>query len=133
MRNMVGPSHIILAVTLAKQGIQNEHYQFPPVLPLKKTLLYKLRMAYRDFVFPSFFGTFIEALLIGSSANENKNAQATDILIEPDLSKFKLITKGKENEEEMLKLGYQETLNALKKAEQGDFIIKDNILMRIKR
>jgi hypothetical protein len=89
-------------------------YNFPPILPLGKTFLAKMGLAYKQLRFPSFVDTFLKSLLAGSSAKQNENALAADILISPTLSGFDLLRVPQNQEKELIKIGYEATLEALK-------------------
>lgn len=114
MRKMIGPDNVIIASCLSIKANAKIEYYFPPVLTLKQALLYRMGFRYKNFILPSFLETFRSTLLLGSSANERKNCLAANVLIKPDLSSYKMISKLKYNEEEeLIELGYKEGRQAL--------------------
>lgn len=115
MRKLSGSIGTVIAVELIHTKNGEKKYHFPMVLPLGKTLLAKLKIKYKDYKFPSFIDTFLKSLLAGSSAKQNENAQAADILVSPDLSPFDLMRVSDKQQRQLLELGYQETLTALNK------------------
>lgn len=115
MRRLIGNKHIILASSLSKRFDYENKYNFPTVLPLSMTLLHRLGLGKKKYVYPEFFRTFIDALLLGSSANEKKNANAADILVSPDLFGFNSLSIPKKREIELINRGYDETIIATEK------------------
>jgi NTE family protein len=105
----------VIAIELIHTKNGDKDYNFPAVLPLGKTILAKLKIKYTDWKFPTFVDTFLKSLLAGSSAKQNENALAADILVSPDLSDFDLLRVTDGEQQRLLDIGYQATLTALKK------------------
>lgn len=124
MRDLIGPKHMIIASSLARKDKVDSKYNFPPILPLKKTLLSRLGLAYKDLTFPPFFETFLEAMLIGSSTNEKKHGLEADILIRPNLTGYKTLFINEERVKELIDVGYRETLRALERYDLGNTTYK---------
>lgn len=74
-----------------------------------------LRINHKKYVYPPFFETVFEALLLGASAKEQKNTKTADILINPDLSGYRLLRIGKKQEKLLMEKGYQAAINELEK------------------
>lgn len=84
-------------------------------MPFRVGLLRKFRLKYLDYVFPPFLSTFLNALIVGASTREKINRNAADISICPDLSSFRSLKIDFLKSEELIELGYQTTLQQLKK------------------
>lgn len=113
MRSMLGKKAKIIAVSLSDVGEDKKKYNFPLVLPLRAGLLYKLKLGYKDYQFPPFFNNFLNALLVGASAREKSNRLIADILVSPNLTKYKTFDPNLLEAEEMIDIGYQETKKML--------------------
>lgn len=114
MQALLGRECITIAVSLTGR-IHKEikHYHFPPILPFSVTLLKKIHLGYKEYMFPPFFNTFLEALLVGSSAREKSNQLIADILISPDLSRFPTLKLQAKAIETLIQIGYSETQEQL--------------------
>jgi len=115
MRNLLGPSSKIIASKLSNASIDKTHYEFPPVITLKQTLLIKLHLA-KDYRFPHYFDMFFNSLLLGSAYKEQLNATAADMIINPDLSKYRTIAILRDDHDKLINLGYNEALKAIEKS-----------------
>lgn len=105
----------VIAVELIHTKNHAKDYRFPAILPLGKTVLAKLKIKYKDYKFPSFVDTFLKSLLAGSSAKQNENALAADILVSPDLSAFDLLRLSEKEQNHLIEIGHKATLKALAK------------------
>ena len=115
MRDIIGNGHTIVASSVSRKSKHAQKYQFPPVLTLWQTILSKLRIAHRDYIFPSYFETFFECLLVGSYAYEDRNCLEADILIRPNLTGFKTFSCDKKHKDMLIEIGYKETIASLRK------------------
>lgn len=115
MKKMISSQGKIIAVELTHRIEDTKEYFFPPVLPFWKTLLTKLGIIHREYKFPHFVDTFLNSLLAGSAAKQEENALLADVLITPDLSKYRLLNVSKKDETDLIRIGYKETMKKLKK------------------
>jgi NTE family protein len=119
-----------IAVELIHTVQGNKEYNFPPILPLGKTFLAKMKLAYKQYKFPSFVDMFLKSLMAGSAAKQNENAQSADVLISPSLSEFDLLRVTPKQQQQLLAIGYKATLEALDKPKKTH--IKHKVLMGLK-
>jgi predicted acylesterase/phospholipase RssA len=115
MKKMSSNIGTVIAVELIHAIKDEMAYKFPPALPFWKTLLTKLRIINRDYRFPQFIDTFLQALLVGSSVKQRECAAAADVLVSPDLSSFNLLSVTEAEENQLIELGYQSAVAAIKK------------------
>jgi predicted acylesterase/phospholipase RssA/CRP-like cAMP-binding protein len=115
MKKMSGSIHTVIAVELIHSIRDEEDYKFPPSLTFWQTVLTKLRIINRDYRFPHFIDTFLQALLVGSSVKQRECAAAADVLVSPDLSDFNLLSVTEAEENQLIELGYQSAVAAIKK------------------
>jgi predicted acylesterase/phospholipase RssA/CRP-like cAMP-binding protein len=115
MRKFIGPQGTIIAVELTHLNEDNTDYHFPPILTFWQVVLTKLRIIHRNYTFPHFVDTFLKSLLAGASAKQYENSLAADLLISPDLSKFGLLHVKKNQEAELVKIGYVSASKSIKK------------------
>lgn len=112
MRDLIGPGHMIMAVSLSQNVRELDQYNFPPVLTRKQTILNRMGWDHKDYKFPFFPEMFLNALLLGSSATEQINCSSADLLIKPDLAGYtKLADKG----DMLIEIGYLEAKSAISK------------------
>ena len=119
MRQIIGANHQIIASRLMRNGIEKIRYNFPSEMTLKIALLARLNISRNRYVMPPFFGAFIEAMLMGAKSREKENSLIADILISPDLSKFKSLSFESIEVDAMIKLGYCEAMVELNKVKSG--------------
>ncbi len=110
MRQFLGAHAKIIAIELNNIPHDAHQYDFPPILNFKQCLLYKLGWSKNKYKFPRFMDTFFKSLLIGSSAKTKINGLAADILVNINLTKFKMLNSNLKQGEKMIELGYIETL-----------------------
>lgn len=115
MKKLIGHKGTIIAIELTRSAKDEQLYNFPPILPFWKTLLAKLRIGFRDYHFPHFVDTFLKSLLAGSSVKQAENSLDATVLISPDISKFSLLHISREQENELMQIGYDTTMAAIKK------------------
>ncbi len=86
-------------------------YAFPPVISLWDALLmkFKLKKAYK---FPSLFYTFVDSLLMGSISQQRENMKKADILVQPDLGSYTLLSR-RSPAERLMEIGYCTTKHVL--------------------
>lgn len=109
MRSLVGKDAYIIAISLSKLGEDKRRYDFPPVITFTMGLLRKLRLGYKDYKIPPFFNTFLNALLVGSSAREKANKLKANLLVTPDLSSFGTLKIDIQQSQKIHAIGYQST------------------------
>ena len=114
LRFMLGIDSMIIAVSLSGSNESIVRYNFPPILSFRIGLLKKLKLAYKEYNFPPFLNTFLQAMLLGSSAKEKMNQLAADILICPDLSQFGSFDVSTKKSNELIELGYHLTYESIK-------------------
>jgi NTE family protein len=110
MRNYIGREGKIIAVELIGTSPDRHKYNFPPILTLKEAILSKLGMTKESYKFPRFIETFLRGFLIGSSAKTQQNSLAASIMIDLNLSKFRLLHSNTKQAEKMIEIGYLETM-----------------------
>jgi len=115
MKNITNSFSMIIAVQLIHHDVDDTNYTFPPILPFTVTVLSKLHIAYKNYKFPPFVDTFLRALLVGSSVKQRENSLMADILVAPDLSDYSLLKIDKNQETEIMEIGYKTTIKAIKK------------------
>lgn len=113
MRALLGYESIIIGVSLSQLGYDQTNYFFPPILPFRVGFLRKLRLKYLEYIFPSYFHSFIHSLIVASAAIENTNKKSADILISPDLKKFQALNIDSSQHETLINLGYRAALEQL--------------------
>jgi NTE family protein len=115
MKKMISGQGKIIAMELTHRTEDTTEYNFPPILPLWVTLFSKLRLIKREYKFPNFVDTFLKSLLAGSAARQEENSKLADVLITPDLSKFRLLSVSRKDENKLIRIGYKETIKKIKK------------------
>lgn len=110
MRELIGDTSKIIAVNLNTNQLDSTVYNFPPIISFKDSLLYKIGLGNKDYKFPNYFDTFMQALILGASAKEKENSLLADILITPDLRKFHMFSIDMKIAEELIEIGYQATM-----------------------
>lgn len=115
MRNMLDGCKIIASQVSGGVRVDKVSYHFPSVLTLKQTILAKLRIGnYKHYKFPGFFDMFFSSLLLGSFHKERANSLAADLLIHPNLSKYRKISMLRAHPDQIIDIGYEEALHAIK-------------------
>jgi predicted acylesterase/phospholipase RssA/CRP-like cAMP-binding protein len=115
MKKIIGNKGTVFAAELTHIAVDKTNYDFPPILPLGEMLLTKIKFKNKQYVFPQFIDNFLKSLLAGSSAKQEENSLLADVLITPDLSKFTLLNVKKNQQDELIKMGYEAALLAIKK------------------
>ena len=113
MRNIVGTSGKIIAISLNKHLNLGHEYNFPPILTMKDLLAKKAGIGKEKYRFPPYFDTFYNVMTFGSATREVENAAFADILIEPNLSNYSILGVKKHQEKELIKMGYRELITSL--------------------
>ncbi|MES2217805.1 MAG: patatin-like phospholipase family protein [Pseudomonadota bacterium] len=120
MRKLSSSIGTIIAVELIHNVNEEKHYKFPPILTLSTVVMSKLRLAHKDYKYPHFVDMFLRSLLVGSTVKQTENAKSADVLISPDLSGYNLMKVTNKQADEMIKLGYDATVKAIKKWLHGE-------------
>jgi predicted acylesterase/phospholipase RssA/CRP-like cAMP-binding protein len=115
MRKLSGSIGTVIAVQLIHNYQDDVKYNFPPALPFWQVVLSKLGLIHRDYHFPHYIEMFLRALLAGSSVKQSESAAAADVLISPDLSAFSLLSVTAAEESQLIEIGYQTAMTAIKK------------------
>lgn len=113
MRKIIGHRGNIIAVELTSSARDEQKYNFPPILMFGQAFLAKLGIGY-DYKFPRFIDTFLKSFLVGSSLKSQLNGVAANILIGIDLSTFPMLYSNKHQENKIVELGYETTMEKLK-------------------
>lgn len=113
MREVIGSRQTVMASSLSKKTIGGERYNFPPVIKMSDAIFMKLGISHKDYIYPPFFETFLDSILLGSHAREEKNCFDADILVKPNLSGFKMLSIIEKKEPELIERGYQETIKSI--------------------
>lgn len=101
----------IIAITLSDQGRSNEppvKYDFPPSLPLGKSILIALGLSAQEYTFPPFFDTFFSSMLLGANNQEYMNSLLADVLISPPLKNLTMLSLEQNQIEVAMQTGYEE-------------------------
>jgi NTE family protein len=115
MRKLSGSIGTVIAVQLIHNYQDDIKYNFSPALPFWQVVLSKLGFIHREYRFPHYIEMFLRALLAGSSVKQRESAAAADVLISPDLSAFSLLSVTQAQESELIEIGYQTAMTAIKK------------------
>ncbi len=119
MKNILGDKGRIIAIDLSLSLKSDSGYSFPPVITFKDALLYKLKFKkYKDFKFPNFTSTLLESLMMGSQTKTEQNLLLADIVVRPDLSKYRMMSS-LPLADELMEIGYRAM------SEQLQLIMKD--------
>ena len=113
MRKTVGSNQKIIAARLTGEKTIKKYYNFPSELTLGRAFLSRFRIGRRKYIFPPLFETFISALLLGAHSREKENSLTADILISPDLTKFKSLSFREQDVDEMIEIGYRAAIKEL--------------------
>lgn len=115
MRSFLGKKAKIIAIELNSFSMEQNKYDFPPILTFKQALLAKLGFSRESYRFPRFVDTFLRGLFIGSTAKSRQNSLAANILVSLELSNFRMLTYNNAKQiEKLIQLGYDDTLNQLR-------------------
>jgi NTE family protein len=115
MRAKIGSGQKILAVSLSKPSPLRHRYYFPPMISFRESILTRLKLVPNKYIYPPFFETFFNSLLLGASKKERLNAKNADLLVCPDLYQFRMLRVSEKQETDLIQLGYIETINVIDK------------------
>lgn len=115
MRRLIGHKGKIIASHISHLKEDTHEYKFPMQIPFFQSLLYKLGLANKDFLFPPFFEGLSRVLIAASSYKEEINCLDANILIQPDLSKYPTFSLKKNQDKELVEMGYRDTLKRINK------------------
>ena len=113
MRKLITHRGNVIAVDLNGSTTDSHIYNFPPVLTFRQAFLAKLGIIY-DYKFPPFIDTFLRSLLVGSYLKSQQNSLAANILVNVDLSRFPMLHSDKKQENNLVDLGYDTTVQQIK-------------------
>ncbi|ARG99967.1 patatin-like phospholipase family protein [Legionella micdadei] len=111
MRNRIGNQNRIIASSLSTNSIDDTVYHFPQETNLIRFLMARFGRGKKSY--PIIWDNFIKAILMGSSLKEQQNCQYADFVINPDLSHFSIYYLNKNQEQELLQLGYEEGIKLI--------------------
>ncbi|MHB1948050.1 MAG: patatin-like phospholipase family protein [Gammaproteobacteria bacterium] len=114
MRTLLGSDATIIAVTLSGFNEKPKQYHFPPIIPFWLAVKKKLKLGHKQYKFPPFFITFLNALLLGSSAKEKANMLIADIVISPNLNEYRVMNLKVTGIHGMVEIGYKTTQEQIK-------------------
>lgn len=114
MRNLLGSDATIIAVSLSGLNEKPKQYHFPPIIPFWLAIKKKLKIGHHQYKFPPFFVTFLNALLLGSSAKEKANMLIADIVICPNLTEYRVMNLKVTGIHGMVEIGYKATQEQIK-------------------
>ncbi len=98
VRKQYGHKAMICALDLNGGEADKRKYNFPSVIPLKDSLLYKLKMAHNHYSFPGFFESFYNAITLGAGTKEDRNKGLADVLIQPNVHNIGLLNFSKRDQ-----------------------------------
>lgn len=110
MRRLLGEKGIILASDLGTLAIDDKQYKFPAALPLQK-IIYAL--VQHEYLFPPFFSTVVKAMLLGAIHKYNDNIALANYYVHPEFKETSLVEFENKNIEQLIRIGYEETLKVL--------------------
>jgi NTE family protein len=113
MRTLIGNESTVIAVSLSDFVENKQRYNFPPILPFRVGLLKRLRLGYKQYTFPPYFYTFLNALLLGSSSKEKANRMMADIVVCPNLNKYRALQISTKRIRSLVDIGYKSTQEEL--------------------
>lgn len=114
MKNLLGEKGKVIAIDLSLHLKSDVGYSFPPVLTFVDAMLYKFKYKnYKQFKFPNFASTLLEALMMGSQAKTERNIMLADVVVRPDLSKYRMISNLPQADE-LMEIGYKAMNEQLK-------------------
>ena len=115
MRKIVGKKGTIYASCLTSFRGKNTKFTFPPILTFKELIYQKLGVSKQPLKFPNFYETFYSIITYGSFAYEKEQGENADILINPDISKYGIMSLKENQLQELIDIGYNELSAVLKK------------------
>ncbi|MBI2785049.1 MAG: patatin-like phospholipase family protein [Legionella longbeachae] len=113
MRTLLGKQSFIIAANVSPTKEDKTFYNFPLVMPFSISILARIKLFYRDFKYPPFLTTLINALLIGSSALATINAESANLLIVPELNEYPSLGVIPDKILKLIEIGYQTTKDKL--------------------
>lgn len=103
----------IIAVQLSHFRIP-QYYRFPPILTLWDVFFQKMGWT-AAYDYPPFIDTMLKALLLGSAEKEHENAESADILIQPRVDQFGMLSYSKSAFVNIEEEGYTSAILQLQK------------------
>lgn len=112
MIDLIGSEAFITAFNLSVT-VHDEKYKFTPIMGFFDSMLTRLKLRHKDYNYPPLIEMFLNSLMLGSSLRANENSLKANLLIQPDLSEFPILGLGPDKIEELIEIGYQETMQDL--------------------
>ena len=105
----------IIAVDLSATKTGYGNYSFPPIITLWDSVLMEMRIGkQKNYVFPEFYDTLLQSLLVGSAKKNLDNCLLADLTVKPDLSNYRLMQSDTtHNSSELISIGYQSMLEKI--------------------
>jgi len=113
VRDILGKQAKVVAVELNSYGPDDNKYDFPPILTFKQGLLAKLGLSKRKYIFPRFVDMFLRGLFLGSTLKSRENSLTTNLLLNLDLSKFRLLHSNIRLADKIMQIGYEEAMKQI--------------------
>jgi len=113
MRQLVGIKGKIIAIELGDTQSSEIKYDFPPILTFTQLLLAKLGFGLKEYRFPRFLDTFLQALFSGSVLKVKQNSVNANLLISLNLSKFSMLHADLKQGKKLIEKGYQEAVKQI--------------------
>lgn len=113
MWQLIGSKGKTIGVELNSSMHDYHKYHFPPVIGFKQALTAKMGMNRQIYKFPRFVDLFLRGLLVGSSAKAKQNGLSASILVNLSLKKFSLLKFSQKQAQQMIEIGFLETMSQL--------------------
>ena len=114
MRSLLGPDATIIASDLGVTAVDSTKYNFPPALSLVDLVTEKIGISQESYVFPPFFATLLKSMLMGAIPRYELNLAMANYCIRPNLQNFKLLEFSDLAREQLIKIGYDSTIEIIK-------------------
>lgn len=114
MRGFLGVSSKIIAVSLGGNNSKIRKCTFPPYITNFDLIKYRLSFN-KNFTFPRLSNFMMSAFLMGAASKEIEARGLADIVIRPDVSKFNMVGITTKQEQELIELGYVQTMMMIEK------------------
>lgn len=100
----------VIGVSLSRLNKEKGNYFFPPTISFFESLL--IRLGFKKYRYPSFLNTFIDSLLMGSHIQQKQNLRKADVLIEPSLGEYSMLSRSA-SYETLIQAGYVSAKEAI--------------------
>ena len=114
MRRQLGKISKIIAIELVRDNGHEIKYHFPPILTLSEAILTKIGLGGKKYKYPPFIDTILKAFLMGSIVKAKQSAPIANLFINMDLSKYSILHSDNKQAEEMVQIGFESAVDAIK-------------------